>query len=1649
MKKIYFAILLFITQLSFAQLDLNLKKGRFQNATNINGVDGTGSIPVTSSLQTNSPRTRTFTYHLPAAAPDCNKPLLIVLHGDGGTGAGIMAYAGFNALADTENFLAVYPDAGNTLWGVQFNKYADNVAGFAGIPDPNAADDETFIANLIDYFFNTYGIDRSRVYVTGHSGGAFMAYSLVLSNITKNKIAAIAPVAASVWGDGPYINAQSTVANYSPTAIMHLHCTADVTVPFPGVSPTYTWPLSIFSGPACGNPPVDSIVINTDVVKLIYCSTGKKIELIKLKRASLGHGWPTLANAGFAGATEIWNFVKTYSKGTYAGTLPDPIVTPFAATIAPTQTISLTATGCVSPATYLWKQGATQVGTAAVYNSPTLNANTTYTAYCTTPTCQSAGQNVVVTVSSGPLVPIVDNHIKIDQFGYRPIDKKIAVISKASVGFNAPDAFVPTVQPNQYQIKRVSDNVAVFTGTISQWNSGNVDPSSGDAAWWFDFSSVNAPGNYYVYDLALNRKSYNFTIGNDIYSNLTKQAVKALYYQRCGVAKTVSNGGIWNDTPCHNHAEQDLDCRLASNPVAATSKDLSGGWHDAGDYNKYVNLAYPSVEGLLYAFEEKPMFWGDDSNIPESGNNLPDILDELKIELDWLLKMQQADGSVLSKVSVMSYTEGSPASSSLVARRYAPANTTSALSFAAMCAHASLVYRSFPAMQTYANALKTAAINAYAWALANPTVSFSNAGFASADVDGGLIPYGRDYALKISAAIYLYNLTGNATYKTFIDGNYTNINMMNFVYEYEGNYQDAMLYYANLPSATPTVATAIKNAYKNGMDLGSNNLPTFTNVNSDPYRAYTNYYSFNNNHFKAFKGLMYQNSLKYKLNVANNQQYTDASLTFLNYLHGVNPLAKTYVSNASGLNAENSVNEIYHTWFGDGTIYDGTVSPKIGAPPGFLVCGADQAYLSDGGSAIYNPPANQPAQKSYLDFNTSAAASWVTSEIAIYNQATYTRLLEKFVTHSNPAINVTYCLPVSSGAGLELTGFTLASNVLSQNTGWSENGYGLFANSAILLNSGSTFSFSTQKTTASSHTESVWIDYNRDGDFDDAGEQVATAILNTTSNSGSFVVPAGVSNGYTRMRIRLTPTSINACAGSATVGETEDYVVELSGCVSIANPVTAIVNPSIIKPGDGTSLLATGCALGTTYIWKNSNTQISTNATYFTPPVNATTIFTAYCASGTCISNGVNVTLTVNAALPCPETKLVNGAATILPLTPNKLDQASKYIVMGNNTNPLLINNANSNNYSLKAGNSIEINPGVTVSNGSIFKAEIGGCTNLPQTLFIQGRNLYDTQSQPVTLRGVNYSVMDDWGFPASDLISEIDKSGANTVRLEWYKTYAARPAYNATDLDNLLIKCKTYRIIPILELHDLTCAEDVNRINTELISWWTDPAIVTVLNKHKKYLIINLANEVGRYRWLGYSAAGLNNWKDSYKTAITSIRNAGLNMPIMIDGPDCGTDVRAIVDGGQEIITHDPIHNVIFSVHSYWAGYNGFADLTNAINANLPLVFGEVANKQDEYVNGANSFCHYNIDGTTTPPNNPTNGFQYQTLLNTLKTNNIGWLAWAWTRDGCPTRNMTSNSPTAPYGGFNTLTTYGNDIVNNLNYGLLPTAIKAGAGAF
>ena len=620
----------------------------------------------------------------------------------------------------------------------------------------------------------------------------------------------------------------------------------------------------------------------------------------------------------------------------------------------------------------------------------------------------------------------VNNHIKVNQLGYPVNAKKIAVISNPKNGYNSSEHFSPGTT---YEVRKLSDNSVAYSGNITSWNNGNTHVQSGDQVWWFDFSSVTTAGDYYLYDVANNVSSYSFKIANDVYDEMLRQVMRTFYYQRCGTAKATPYAeSDWEDaTACHIGTEQDTDCRWVLDTSPSTSKDLSGGWHDAGDYNKYTNTADNVIHDLLSAYEENPTFWKDDYNIPESGNGIPDIIDELKWELDWLIKMQLDDGSVLHKVSVTTWATASPPSADTEPRRYAEATSSATVSTCGAFAHAAIVLATFnnSSLQSYANTLQTKAINAWNWLEANPgkiPSHYDNQGFLNPGIEDE--EYDQ-YANRTLAAVYLFNLTGETKYRDYVDAHYTELRMFTETYlnPYDVPYQDALLYYTKTPNATVSVVNNILSDYetevKEWLDYHLQNV--------DAYRAYlpTDDYDWGSNHIKSDQASLYTSAIYYNIDAANKDNYNDAAISIIHNLFGVNPTAFAYFTNSGNYGFENSVKEVYHEWFGDGTIWDTNPLPAI------LTGGPNKNYHPD---ADYSgppiaPPENQPPQKSYKDWNTSYPEnSWEVTENAISYQSAFARLLSKFVNQSNGNVLVQVKIFLEGAYNISLHKMNLSLN---------------------------------------------------------------------------------------------------------------------------------------------------------------------------------------------------------------------------------------------------------------------------------------------------------------------------------------------------------------------------------------------------------------------------------------------------------------------------------------------------------------------------------------------------------------------------------------------------------------------------------------------
>lgn len=281
--------------------------------------------------------------------------------------------------------------------------------------------------------------------------------------------------------------------------------------------------------------------------------------------------------------------------------------------------------------------------------------------------------------------------------------------------------------------------------------------------------------------------------------------------------------------------------------------------------------------------------------------------------------------------------------------------------------------------------------------------------------------------------------------------------------------------------------------------------------------------------------------------------------------------------------------------------------------------------------------------------------------------------------------------------------------------------------------------------------------------------------------------------------------------------------------------------------------------------------------------------------------------------------------------------------------------------------------------------------------LHVVGRTLKTPCGDTVLLRGVNKMVV--W-TPDLDLrketYAEIRKSGANCVRIVWLVQPGPTEVDAGVDgLDRTIQDCIDNDMIPMVELHDAT--GDWSKLQM-VVDYWKRPDVVSVIKKHEKYLIVNIANECGDFEVTDEM------FKTGYTSAVAQMRTAGIHTPLVIDGADWGKNLEQLVRVGSVLTNADPDKNLMFSVHTYWPTTEGAdaAYITSqfqaAANAGLPLIIGEFAGLFNR--GGA---CTYEAD--------------YATMIMRAKELGFGYLAWEWgpgnefAHPTCTVMNMTTDS--------------------------------------
>ncbi len=277
--------------------------------------------------------------------------------------------------------------------------------------------------------------------------------------------------------------------------------------------------------------------------------------------------------------------------------------------------------------------------------------------------------------------------IRINQAGYaEPLPVQVAVLSAGPVTvYDLSGTAIKTVE----------------TGDLP------FDEASGDHVKVVDLGILTS-GEYKV---SCGGESRQILVKKDPWQEVTNALIKGLYFQRCGCELDVKYAGKFKHPACHTAPALEWD----NNKI---TKTVIGGWHDAGDYGKYVGPGAVTVAHMLYAYLLCGEGCIDILNIPESGNGVPDILNEARYELEWMLKMQREDGAFYHKLTKSHFAPFIMPQDDKDTEYLMPVSHTATAAACACLSLASRVYKEFD--EAFSDSMLEASLKAYEWLDKNP-----------------------------------------------------------------------------------------------------------------------------------------------------------------------------------------------------------------------------------------------------------------------------------------------------------------------------------------------------------------------------------------------------------------------------------------------------------------------------------------------------------------------------------------------------------------------------------------------------------------------------------------------------------------------------------------------------------------------------------------------------------------------------------------------------------------------------------------------------------------------------------------------------------------------------------------------------------------
>lgn len=310
----------------------------------------------------------------------------------------------------------------------------------------------------------------------------------------------------------------------------------------------------------------------------------------------------------------------------------------------------------------------------------------------------------------------VTDKIKLNQVGFYPNASKIAVITG-------------NISANQFYITSTNLRDTLFSGTIGIERQSAYSSTKTRIA---DFSSLQTKGSFVVLVPGVGH-SYVFEINDKVHHAVAVTSLKVFFYQRASMSLQEKYAGKWHRSAGHPDDIVYVHPSASSKQrPAGTIISSPGGWYDAGDYNKYIVNSGITMGTLLSAYEDFPVYFKSiNTNIPESNDDVPDILNEIIYNLRWMLTMQDPnDGGVYNKCTNAVF-DGMVMPGVTKAPRYVVQKGTAAtLDFAAVTAQASRILKNFnKQFPGLADSCLKASTAAWKWANQNPSVEYNQTEF--------------------------------------------------------------------------------------------------------------------------------------------------------------------------------------------------------------------------------------------------------------------------------------------------------------------------------------------------------------------------------------------------------------------------------------------------------------------------------------------------------------------------------------------------------------------------------------------------------------------------------------------------------------------------------------------------------------------------------------------------------------------------------------------------------------------------------------------------------------------------------------------------------------------------------------------------------